>query len=74
MKRVKVSARNLISVGYDAETQLLEVEFADGSVYQVLQVSASVHMELINSLSIDTYFDENIRDNYLCQQVYPATQ
>ena len=61
MKRQAVESSNLASVGYDAETQTLEVEFKHGGVYQYYNVLISVYDGLMNASSHGQYFDRNIK-------------
>lgn len=64
MDRVFVSSSNLNSVGYDAPSLTLEVEFKDGALYQYFDVPASVHQELVSAASVGQYFSQNIRNSY----------
>ena len=52
------------SVGYEARSQILEIEFQSGSVYQYLDVPQTVHEELISAESKGQYFNREIRDDY----------
>lgn len=61
MKRQSVESSNLASVGYDAENEILEVEFKHGGVYQYFEVSKNVYEELMNANSHGQYFDRNIK-------------
>ncbi|RDZ61344.1 MULTISPECIES: KTSC domain-containing protein [Haloferax] len=69
MKRVPVSSSNLSSVGYDESTQLLEIEFNGGRVYQYFNVPQGIHQELMSASSHGKYFHRNIKDNYSYDQV-----
>ncbi|MGB9958773.1 KTSC domain-containing protein (plasmid) [Haloferax prahovense] len=69
MKRVPVSSSNLSSVGYDKSTQLLEIEFNGGRVYQYFNVPQRIHQELMSASSHGKYFHRNIKDNYSYNQV-----
>lgn len=64
MDRVPVNSSNLITVGYDAASQTLEVEFKDGTVYQYFDVSAVEHETLMGAESIGSYFSSSIRSSY----------
>lgn len=43
MKRQSVESSNLASIGYDAENEILEVEFKHGGVYQYFDVPENVY-------------------------------
>jgi len=64
LKRQSVSSSNLASIGYDASSNTLEVEFNSGRVYEYYDVPASEHRALMNVSSHGTYFNANIRNNY----------
>ena len=52
------------SVGYDAQSQTLEIEFQSGAVYEYLGVPREVHQELMSAESKGQYFNSEIRDDY----------
>lgn len=64
MNRQSVESSNLASVGYDAENEILEVEFNHGGIYQYFDVPKNVYMELMNADSHGVYFSANIRNDY----------
>ena len=61
MKRKKVESSNLASVGYDAENQILEIEFNHGGIYQYFDIPQSVHSNLLSASSHGQYFDRFIK-------------
>lgn len=60
MNRQAVDSSNLASVGYDAENQILEIEFNHGGVYQYYNVPKSIYGGLMNASSHGQYFDRKI--------------
>jgi len=68
MERVSVSSSNVVSVGYDEENMILEIEFNNGT-YQYYDVPIDVFEELLNSPSIGSYIHHNIRHNFSYAQV-----
>lgn len=64
MERISVSSSNLTSIGYDADTQTLEVEFNSNTIYQYFGVSANVYEELMNAGSKGQYLNNNIKKVY----------
>lgn len=64
MQRESVSSTNLASIGYDASSKTLEVEFNSGRVYEYYGVPASEHSALMSASSHGKYFNANIKDNY----------
>lgn len=64
-----VDSSMIRSVGYDAKSRTLEMEFQTGAVYQYFDVPASVHKGLLAAASKGKYFNNEIRDCYECAQV-----
>jgi hypothetical protein len=64
MNRISVSSSNISSIGYDPTTQVLEVEFNDGSIYQYDGVPQSVYDDFINASSHGQYLHQHIKDVY----------
>lgn len=56
MNRAPVKSSNILSIGYDAETQLLEIEFNTKRVYRYSSVPPHVYSALIKSESHGKYF------------------
>lgn len=61
MNRTPVSSSNLRAIGYNSETQTLEVEFLGGGLYSYSGVPASVHAALMSASSHGSYFDAKIK-------------
>lgn len=61
MERQQVESSNLASIGYDAENEILEVEFNHGGIYQYFDVPENVYDALMNASSHGQYFDRNIK-------------
>lgn len=64
MERVSVTSSAIQSVGYDSNTQTLEVEFVSGSVYDYLNVPEDEHDAMMNSESQGKYFNANIKGRF----------
>lgn len=59
-----VSSSNVASVGYDASSLTLEVEFNNGSVYQYFDVPEAVYQEMMRASSVGKFMHANIRNQY----------
>ena len=59
----------LASVGYDAKTQVLELEFVHGAVYQYFDVPPSEYQALIEADSLGQHFRWAIDGTYRYSQV-----
>ncbi len=64
MERLPVNSSSIKSIGYDATARTLEVEMADGDVYQYFNVAPQVHRDLVNAASIGQYFAYYIKTTY----------
>ena len=64
MERQNVSSSNLRSVGYDAQSQILEIEFRNGRVYQYYEVPQDIYKDLMTAASKGSYFNDVIKDAY----------
>jgi hypothetical protein len=64
MERKKVSSSHIRSVGYDASGQVLEVELADGAIWQYSKVPSEVHRRFIGAPSMVSYYRDNIEEDY----------
>jgi len=64
MERTSVSSSNIGAVGYEAETNTLEVEFLNGSVYQYAGVSVDEYEAMMNADSKGKYLNANIKGRY----------
>lgn len=64
MKRESVESSNLASVGYDADNQILEIEFHHGGVYQYFDVPFSVYEGIKEAASKGQYLAQHIKGYY----------
>jgi len=64
MERVFVSSSNIRSIGYDAESMTLEIEFNSGAVYQYQGVPQTEYDAFMNAGSKGTYFNANIKNQF----------
>lgn len=69
MNREPVTSSNIASIGYDADSQTLEIEFLNGGVYQYFDVPQHVHQELMNASSQGQYLAQNIKGAYRFSKV-----
>jgi hypothetical protein len=63
IRREPVESSNIRSIGYEEETQTLEVEFSK-AVYHYYKVPKEEYDLLMKSSSIGWHFQEKIKDNY----------
>lgn len=64
MDRYNVASSNITSVGYDAQTQTLEVEFLDGAIYQYYGVPENMYDQMMKEQSKGKFLNAYIRNQY----------
>jgi hypothetical protein len=69
MDRTRVTSSNILSIGYDPQSKVLEVEFTSGDVYQYFDVPDHLYETFLRASSHGQYLNENIRYNYRYQKV-----
>ena len=69
MERIQVSSSNIISIGYDLQTNTLEVEFSSSEIYQYFNVPEHLYQNLINASSKGQFLNDYIKYNYRYQKV-----
>ena len=74
MERTKLNSKVIRSVGYDAATSTMEIEFPYGRIYEYFDISQGVFEWLLRSPSKSGFFDRMIRDKYDYAQIEAATQ
>lgn len=63
MLLVPVVSRNLMAVGWDANSNELQVQFRNGRIYSYQTVPEELYMGLINAVSKGTFFAQTIRNH-----------
>jgi lysyl-tRNA synthetase class 2 len=69
MRREAVVSSVITSLGYERETNTMEVEFKTGRVYRYFMIPEGVFQELLRSESIGRHFNKEIRDRYPSREV-----
>jgi len=64
MNRIPVDSSNVSEIGYDLNTQTLEVQFKDGNVYQYFDVPPGVHEGLMSASSKGQFLNKEIKLNF----------
>lgn len=72
MNLVPVTSSDLRAVGYDADTQTLQISFKDGGLYEYKYVSESMHRDLMSASSKGKFFSRYLRDKtaYPCRKIH----
>jgi hypothetical protein len=64
MIREPISSTNIISMGYDASAETLEVEFSSGTVYQYYNVGQAIYDQLMVASSKGQFLNTYIKNAY----------
>lgn len=66
MDMIRVSSSAIITIGYDASTRRMKIQFVEGHTYDFCGVPESVFSGLLRASSKGTYYNDHIRDRYQC--------
>lgn len=70
MERQAVSSSNLASVGYNPDSETLEIEFLKtGKVYEYYNVPQFMFDRLMQAPSVGVFFNAEIKTAYSCNPV-----
>ena len=69
MERQAVSSANLVSIGYDPDSETLEVEFTKSGVYQYFNLPLFIYERLMIADSIGKFFNAEIKNAYPCSKL-----
>jgi hypothetical protein len=69
MEREPVSSSNLVSVGYNPESETLEVEFKSSGIYEYYNVPQFMYERLMQAGSIGNFFNTEIKNSYACSKI-----
>lgn len=69
MEREPVTSTNIASIGYEPDTETLEVEFKTSGTYHYLNVPSFMHERLMTADSVGTFFNAEIKKAYPCQKL-----
>ena len=64
MERIPVTSTDIRAIGYDVDSQTLEIEFNTGAVYQYSGVPSGEHDGIMAADSKGKYFHANIKNKY----------
>lgn len=64
MERTPVSSSNISAIGYDTDSQTLQVEFTNGVVYQYSNFPVGEYEGFMNADSKGKYLHANIKNRY----------
>ena len=59
-----MKSSNIKSIGYNAATKTMEVEFGSGTAYQYNGVPADLHEGLLSAESVGSFFAREVRTRF----------
>ena len=74
MKRIAVESSQVKSVGYDPDSEVLEVEFKGGTVYQYAEVTCKTYADMMNADSIGRFLNTGIKGTHEYQRLDPKAE
>jgi hypothetical protein len=69
MNRTAVTSSNIRSIGFEPESETLEVEFKSGGLYQYANVPKSLFDRFMAASSKGRFFDQYVRDKFRTRKI-----
>lgn len=69
MEMTNVDSSNVAAVGYDEDSQTLQVEFNNGATYQYFDVPIGVFEGLRDAASVGQYLNQQVKGIYRYSRV-----
>lgn len=69
MEMIPVQSSNLSAIGYDPETETLQVDFLNGSSYEYKNVPLVVYQGLMEAPSHGSYLNREIKGRYPYEKI-----
>ncbi|AJJ09514.1 KTSC domain protein [Yersinia rohdei] len=69
MQRQPVTSSRILSIGYDPENRMLEIQFREQGIYQYLGVPERVHQNFMSVVSKGRFFDGVVKGKFLCRKI-----
>ncbi len=69
MEREEVESSNLVSVGYNKEDEILEIEFKGGSIYQYFGVDKITYERFRSSDSLGSFVQKYLTKNFHYEKI-----
>lgn len=69
MHRIPVPSTGITQVGYQEDSETLEIKFEHGGVYQFFNVPSNVFAEFMSASSKEGYYHSKIGQRFPCSRV-----
>jgi XTP/dITP diphosphohydrolase len=74
VQRIPVESTDIVSIGYDAKTRVLEIEFKEDRIYQYTDVAPDVYERFMHADSYGEFFFAHINKHYRYKRVNGAVK
>jgi len=64
MDKERVESSNISSIGYDPDSETLEIEFSNGSIYQYYGVPENLYNKIMGASSKGQFLHQYIKNQY----------
>jgi len=64
MKRISVKSSFFHSVGFNKKSQILEIEFSNGGLYEYSEIPKKIHEGLMAASSLGKYYNQYIKGQF----------
>lgn len=69
MDRIPVTSVDITQIGYQEDSETLEIQFSRGEVCQFFNVPSRVYDELMKSPSKEDYYHQRIGERFPCSRI-----
>jgi KTSC domain len=69
MHRFPVPSKEITQVGYQEDSEILEIQFVKGGIYQFFNVPSNVFDEFMKAPSKEGYYHSKIGERFPCSRV-----
>lgn len=69
MRRIPVSSVDITQIGYQEDSETLEIQFSRGEVCQYYNVPSGVYDELMRAPAKEVYYHTRIGERFPCSRI-----
>ena len=69
MQITSVDSSSIAAIGFDEDSQTLQVEFKNGATYQYFDVPKAIFDGLVSAASVGQFLNQQVKGNYRYSRV-----
>jgi hypothetical protein len=69
MHRIPVASTEITQVGYQEDSETLEIKFEHGGVYQFFNVPSEIYQGFLSAPSKEGYYQAKIGERFPCSRI-----